>query len=161
DRLDRLFARSACHEETAVSDPATHWQSSRREFFRGSLATTAAVLGSDVLSVASDAPAASERPAKVIDCHGHLHHHSISSWEADARALIDAADRLKIDQLCCSILTPKRPATVAGFRDCNRWVLDAMKRYPDRVLGYCYVNPGFTKEAVEEVRRCVEMHGFV
>jgi predicted TIM-barrel fold metal-dependent hydrolase len=36
-----------------------------------------------------------------------------------------------------------------------------MKRFPGRVLGYCYVNPGHTREALDEVRRCVEDRGFV
>jgi predicted TIM-barrel fold metal-dependent hydrolase len=97
----------------------------------------------------------------VIDCHDHLSHHSSSSWEEEDRQLIDAADRLGIDQLCCSILTPRRPATAEGFRECNEWVTEAMQRFSGRVLGYCYVNPGYPREALEEVRRCVEERGFI
>jgi predicted TIM-barrel fold metal-dependent hydrolase len=98
---------------------------------------------------------------RVIDCHAHLHHHSRKSWEADDRALIEVADRLGIDQLCCSILTPRRPATLEGFRECNTWLAEATRRFPGRVLGYCYVNPGFQRPALEEVRRCVEERGFI
>jgi predicted TIM-barrel fold metal-dependent hydrolase len=101
------------------------------------------------------------RPRKVIDCHEHLRHRSRRAWEEEDQKLIAACDRLGIDQLCCSILTPRRPATVEGFRECNRWVADAFKRFPGRVLGYCYVNPGHTREALEEVRRCVDGLGFV
>ena len=101
------------------------------------------------------------RPQKVIDCHSHLSHHSRPTWADDDRKLIDSGDRLGIDQFCCSILTPRRPATAEGFRDCNRWVAEAMKRFPGRVLGYCYVNPGHTRGALEEVRRCVEDRGFI
>jgi predicted TIM-barrel fold metal-dependent hydrolase len=36
-----------------------------------------------------------------------------------------------------------------------------MDRFRGRVLGYCYVNPGFKKEALEEVKRCVEDRGFI
>ena len=97
----------------------------------------------------------------MIDAHAHLYHHSRPTWADDDRKLIEAGDRLGIDQFCCSILTPRRPATAEGFRDCNRWVADAMKRFPGRVLGYCYVNPGHTREALEEVRRCVEDRGFI
>ena len=71
----------------------------------------------------------------VIDCHAHLHHRSSPSWEDDDQKLIEAAGKLGIDQLCCSILTPRRPATPEGFRDCNRWVAQAMARFPSRVLG--------------------------
>jgi predicted TIM-barrel fold metal-dependent hydrolase len=99
--------------------------------------------------------------AKVIDCHAHLQHRSRSSWPVDDRNLIKAADILGIDQLCCSILTLRRPATAAGFRECNQWLWDAMQNYPKRVLGYCYVNPGTGKEALEEIRRCVGDRGFI
>jgi len=97
---------------------------------------------------------------KVIDCHAHLHHHSRATWEVDDRKLIEAADQLDIEQLCCSILTPRRPATAEGFQECNRWIADGMRRFPGRVRGYCYVNPGHPQAALEEIRRCVEDHGF-
>jgi hypothetical protein len=90
-----------------------------------------------------------------------LNHRSRKSWEADDRKLIEAADKLGIDQLCCSILTPRRPATAEGFRECNRWTADGMRRFPDRVLGYCYVNPGYGREALDEIRRCIGDSGFI
>jgi len=98
---------------------------------------------------------------KVIDCHAHLNHRSRSTWEADDCKLIKAADNLGIDQLCCSILTRSQPATADGFRECNQWMAEAMRRFPGRVLGYCYVNPGYGQEALEEIRRCIEGRGFV
>jgi len=98
---------------------------------------------------------------KVIDCHAHLMHHSRANWEAMDRKLIEAADKLGIDQLCCSTLTPKRPATAEGFRECNRWLAEALRRFPGRILGYCYVNPGCGQEALDEVRRCIEERGFI
>ena len=97
----------------------------------------------------------------IIDCHAHLAHHSRSTWEDDDRKLIEAADKLGIDKLCCSILTPRRPSTPEGFRECNRWVAEAMNRFPGRILGYCYVNPGYHREALDEIRRCVEDLGFI
>lgn len=98
---------------------------------------------------------------KVIDCHAHLTHRSRTTWEADDRKLIEAADKLGIDQLCCSTLTPRRPATADGFRECNQWTAEGMRRFPGRVLGYCYVNPGYGREALEEIRRGVEERGFI
>lgn len=97
----------------------------------------------------------------VIDCHAHLYHHSRPTWEEDDRKLIEAADKLGIDKLCCSILTPRRPSTPEGFRECNRWVAEAMNRFPGRILGYCYVNPGYHREALDEIRRCIEDLGFI
>ena len=97
----------------------------------------------------------------VIDCHAHLHHRSSPLWEEDDRKLIEAADKSGIDQLCCSILTPRRPSTAEGFQECNAWMAEAMQRFPGRVLGYCYVNPGYMQESLEDIHRCIEERGFI
>jgi predicted TIM-barrel fold metal-dependent hydrolase len=140
---------------------------SRRTILKGS---AAAVLGAAALPRVRYAAGAESTPAplrwppgkgKVIDCHAHLTHRSRATWEADDRKLIEAADKLGIDQLCCSTLTPHWPASLDGFRECNRWTAEGMRRFPGRVLGYCYVNPGYSREAPEEVRRYVGDHGFV
>jgi predicted TIM-barrel fold metal-dependent hydrolase len=127
---------------------------SRRSFLQQSAAVVVAAAGS---GRAADPPPR----AKVIDCHAHLMHRSHATWEADDRNLIEAADKLGIDQLCCSILTPRRPATADGFRECNRWTADGAQRFKGRVLGYCYVNPGFKQEALDEIKRCVQDRGFI
>jgi predicted TIM-barrel fold metal-dependent hydrolase len=110
---------------------------------------------------ASGAATGPQPKGKVIDCHAHLNHHSRSTWEADDRKLIEAADKLGIDQLCCSTLTPHWPASLDGFRECNRWTAEGVRRFSGRVLGYCYVNPSYTREALEEVRRYVGDYRFV
>jgi hypothetical protein len=108
-------------------------------------------------------PAAAQGAGKVltIDCHSHLRHHSNPAWAEADRQLIDAADRLGIDQLCCSMLSPRPPATPERFRECNDWVAEAVRRYPGRILGYCHVNPGYAREARAEISRCVEKLGFI
>jgi predicted TIM-barrel fold metal-dependent hydrolase len=121
---------------------------SRRAFF-GTAAATAAPLAS--------AP----HPAKVINAHDHLHHHGVKNWEELDRLVIEAADKLGVEQICCSILPLERPTTMENARLCNQWLLDAMRRYPGRILGYVFVNPGYQKEALEEVRRYVDGHGFI
>ena len=103
---------------------------------------------------------AAEPRGKTIDAHGHLTHHSRPDWQAIDRKIIDVYDKLEIHQGCCSILPPQRPATAESFRECNQWVYDAMRRFPGRVLGYCFVNPGYGKNAIDEVRRCIESRGF-
>jgi uncharacterized protein len=143
-----------------MTPPELQPDGSRRSFLKQSVATTAA-FGAGVGRIAGGWEAGPQRRAKVIDCHAHLTHRSRLTWEADDGKLIAAADRLGIDQLCCSILTPRRPATAEGFRECNQWVAEATKRYRGRVLGYCYVNPGYRREATEEIRRRVGDQGFV
>jgi predicted TIM-barrel fold metal-dependent hydrolase len=136
---------------------------SRRNFLRASAAGAALAGPGFAASTAAQGAADSEEaPAgPVIDCHAHFTHHGSSSWKERDEKLIDAADRLGIDQLCTSILTPKRPATAEGFRQCNAWLAEGTKRFPGRVLGYCYVNPGCGDAALDEVRRYVEEHGFI
>lgn len=98
---------------------------------------------------------------RVIDAHNHLHYHSGPAWADDDRKVIEAADKLGIDQLCCSILPPERPTTIEGFRLCNQWLAEATRRFSGRILPYCFVNPGYGQAAVDEVRRYVEDHGFI
>ncbi len=112
---------------------------------------------------AAAAAAAPSWPAgvEVIDAHSHLAHRANPRWAEDDRALVDAADKLGIAQLACSILPAERAATPDVFRQCNDWVADGMRRFPGRILGYAFVNPGFVREAAAEVRRCVEQRGFI
>jgi predicted TIM-barrel fold metal-dependent hydrolase len=114
------------------------------------------------LAAAGTAAAAPASPSqKVIDAHNHLHYHSRPDWADADRSVIDAADKLHIDQLCCSILPPERPTSLEGFQNCNRWLAEAVKRFPGRVLPYVFVNPAYGQAAVDEVRRYVEEHGFI
>jgi len=105
--------------------------------------------------------AAAAGKVKVIDAHCHLAHHSNPRWAEADRQLIDAADRLEIDQMCCSLLSPHRPTTADEFRQCNDWAAEAQRRYPGRILCYTYLNPGYMRESIDEVHRCVEKHGFI
>jgi uncharacterized protein len=144
---------------------------SRRDFLTTSAATAAAWSASWETSapgeeLSQSAARALQEPhdhdrTPVIDCHAHLRHHRFRDWEAYDQKLIEAADLLGIDLLCCSMLTPRRPATTEGYQECNRWVAQAVQRYPDRILGYSYVNPGTGQDALDEVRRCIEQYGFI
>lgn len=154
--------------QTTYSPPAPQPRVSRRTFLKDSAATAVAIgvatLPSACAAVEKPVAGTSSGPlrkGKVIDCHAHLSHRSRATWEADDRKLIEAADKLGIDQLCCSTLTPRQPATADGFRECNRWTADGMRRFPGRVLGYCYVNPGYGREALDEIRRCIGDRGFI
>lgn len=106
-------------------------------------------------------PARAAVNAKVIDCHAHFATRSTPDARDNDRLLVEAADKLGIDLLCCSLLTARRPANADQFRECNREAAEAVKRFPGRVLAYAYVNPGYTKEAVDDIRRCVQDRGFM
>jgi predicted TIM-barrel fold metal-dependent hydrolase len=129
-------------------------QLNRREFITRTVAAgTGAALA---------ATARGETPAKdlVIDCHAHLSFRTSPVDEGNEGQVLDAADKLGIDRLCCSIL-PSRPATVEGFQTANRIMAAAHRRHPERFLGYCFVNPGCGRPALEEIRRCLELPGFI
>lgn len=137
----------------------------RRDFLETSAAATGAVLAGPSLSGALAGPAAQstagpDKKARVIDCHAHLSFRKSPDEPGNDLEVLDAADRLGIDQLCCSILC-KRPATVEGFRACNAALAAAIKRHPKRLLGYCYVNPERGREALDEIRRCMNQEGFI
>ena len=131
----------------------------RREFLAG---TVAAGTGAALTQPAFSVPEQRESRTKdfVIDCHAHLGLRTSPADEGNEAAVLEAADRLGIDRLCCSILPP-HPATVEGFQRANRIMAAAHKRHPDRFLAYCFVNPGRGLAALEEVRRCLDLPGFI
>jgi predicted TIM-barrel fold metal-dependent hydrolase len=87
----------------------------------------------------------------IIDAHAHIGKLPILSpkvWTTPER-LVETADKLRIEKMCVSSLK----ALTYDFYEGNRDILDAMKRYSGRILGYAVVNPRFGAEAVDEVRR--------
>jgi uncharacterized protein len=135
----------------------------RREFLANStLAAGAATVAAALPAISAWADQRSDKAQKhpAIDCHAHLSFRDSPEDLGNERLVLDAADRLGIDQLCCSVLSP-RPATVERFRRANRVMAAALKRHPRRLSGYCFINPGWQREALEEIRRCVEQWGFI
>ena len=99
---------------------------------------------------------------RKIDAHMHVSGGPHRFAGCDIESVIDAADRLEIEQLACSIpITGGRWATPDEVRACNDGMLDAMRRYPKRILGYCFLNPGFGAEALAELDRRVVRDGFI
>ncbi len=73
-----------------------------------------------------------------------------------------AMERFGIDLTAMSlpVNTIKRcPPEV--FISANNLIYDGVKRYPGKVVGMAYVHPGYTKEALFEIDRCVQDLGFV
>jgi hypothetical protein len=99
----------------------------------------------------------------VIDAHAHV------DWNPDPAApfvgthdaaQIELGDRLGIEVFVCSCLAP-RPSTPDTFRAANDRLLAAMREFPGRLWGYCYVNPGWTREALAEIERCLQIPDMV
>jgi uncharacterized protein len=149
----------------------------RREFLHGGVAIGALGLAAGVTG-ASAQPAAPARPRtaatsspadpglpadwrglRKLDAHNHvfgLGHRPNANW-SEVENLIEAADALGIQRLFCS-----RPITggvmgdIEVVRESNDAVLAAMKRYPEHIAGYCFVQPGNGAAALDEMDRCLE-----
>jgi predicted TIM-barrel fold metal-dependent hydrolase len=93
---------------------------------------------------------------KKIDCHMHVNGASRRWGWPDNDRIIDTADRLGIEHLCCSIPVVRGLPDPEEIRACNDGVLEAMREYRGRILGYCYVNPGHQRAALEEIDRCMD-----
>ncbi len=99
----------------------------------------------------------------IIDAHAHIRWPGAAGpnddWTFD-RSLIEAADALGIDVLVCSCLSP-RPSTPDTFCAANNRTLQAIELFKGRVWGYAYVNPGYLRESLAEIDRCLKMEGMV
>ncbi len=84
-------------------------QISRRKLIAGA---GCAITGGSLRAAMASAPV---KAGKTIDAHGHLTHHSRPDWRTTDRQVIDAYDKLGIDQGCCSILSTQPPATPKRF----------------------------------------------
>lgn len=95
-----------------------------------------------------------------LDCHSHISSSALFDG-LTLEGLIDMADRLSIDQLCCSLPVVTGLPAPELVRECNDAVFAAMRAFPDRILGYCYVNPGYGRESLEEIDRCLGELGMI
>lgn len=140
--------------------------SNRRKFFRDTAFSAAGIiLGSNLAEVSLKAYPESASydimkevlKYRKIDAHEHV---GLSGTIEDQ---IDFADRLNIGKLVVSkpiSADSGTEATPEEFRKCNDEVLKAMKQFPDRYMGSCFVNPVYDKESLEEITRCID-HGMI
>jgi len=91
---------------------------------------------------------------RKIDAHCHP--------DPDLAKQIEIADRLGIEKLQISMpvtnFSGTEPEGPEKVRENNDIVINAMKKYPDRFIGFFTLNPIYQKESLEELKRCVD-HG--
>lgn len=99
------------------------------------------------------------RAMRKYDVHNHVMealHEPGADW-SQTEDLVEAAEKLGIDMLCCSRpITGGKQAGNSEVRDVNNSVLAAMKRYPGLIAGFCFVQPGNGPAALDEIERCLE-----
>jgi len=92
----------------------------------------------------------------VVDCHGHL-----GSWQLLHMArntvedMVETMDRLGVDKLCLSPFL----GCFCDFRRGNDALGEAVRRYPDRLVGQFTVNPHYADEITAELDRWQSEHG--
>jgi len=99
------------------------------------------------------------RTMKKFDAHNHVFapvNRPNADW-SEVEAMLEAADVLGIAKLFCSKpITAGALVGIETVREANDAVIAAMKRYPKRVAGYCFVQPGNGAGSLDEIERCLQ-----
>lgn len=132
----------------------------RREFLKNSAITAAGLVMTDKLGNLNAEEKNSSSGYDIlkeaskyrkIDAHEHVGLSGTIEYQ------IGMADRLSIEKLVVSKIISadsNLKATPEEVKACNDEVLRAMKNYPDRYMGWCFINPVYGKESLEEINRC-------
>lgn len=107
--------------------------------------------------------------ARRIDAHFHVHDadpaagFSRSTGKLDRRRAeqsLQHAEKLGIGFLCTSFPLTSESPTPEEVRSANDLIFEAMK-LSERYLGFCFLNPGYACESLEEIKRCIVDGGMV
>ena len=136
----------------------------RRAFCRNTLTTSATIAFSGYRAVRPQHAGSAPAPYAVmqdvvryrkIDAHAH-----VGLSPGDVETQLDIADRLGIAKMCISKpvtnFSGTEPEGPEEVQKCNDFVIEAVRRHPDRYFGYFTLNPRFPKESRAEVKRCVD-----
>ena len=101
----------------------------------------------------------------IIDAHVHIGR-SVPPWRSDDAVadLVTTARECGIDRLCISSLGDTgylHYPSPEQMRKANDHVLEAFTRFPDALLGLCYLSPEHPRAALDEMRRCIADGPFV
>ncbi len=92
----------------------------------------------------------------VIDCHAHIGPHSRYFVPEDGiDHIIEAMDSIGVDMVGINALA----ALEGDFASGNDITAEAVRRYPDRVIGHCCINPNYPEDVEGETVRCFEQLG--
>jgi len=119
-----------------------------------------------LLAAGSAAPATAARPReidlskfRIIDCHSHC---SVDgSYALSADEMVESLDLYGIDQVCCSAPITSGPSPPETVTARNDLILAAMRKYPERIMGQCFLDPSHGAHAQDEITRCVVDNGMI
>jgi predicted TIM-barrel fold metal-dependent hydrolase len=93
---------------------------------------------------------------RIWDLHTHFPSTGLTA-EQRAEKLLRVADRMGIERLCLYMGFPwSQDPSPESFRAQNDQVLSVLPKWPDRLLGFVYLNPKHVDESLAEFDRCVK-----
>ncbi|MEP6667810.1 MAG: amidohydrolase family protein [Chthoniobacter sp.] len=93
---------------------------------------------------------------RIWDLHTHFASTGLTA-EQRAEKLLRVADRMGIERLCLYMGFPwSQDPAPDKFRAENDQVLSVLPKWPDRLLGFVYLNPKHVEESLAELDRCVK-----
>ena len=99
---------------------------------------------------------------RVVNWHEHVWFGA--DGELDEKlmdGLMEDVEQTHTDQIVCSLPILAQKVTPEEFRHCNDSLAIALKKYPDKMKGFAFVNPGYRRETDYEVHRCIEELGMI
>ncbi|HEY3900425.1 MAG TPA: amidohydrolase family protein [Chthoniobacter sp.] len=94
---------------------------------------------------------------RIWDLHTHFPSAGGRTPELRAETLLRVADRMGIERLCLYMGYPTiADPTPEQFRAQNDQVLSVLPKWPDRLLGFVYLNPKHLDQSLAEFDRCVK-----
>ena len=86
----------------------------------------------------------------VVDCHAHVGPRVQVDPDASLGTLLADMERIGIDRTVCACFPP----TMGSYPyEGNDFVAEAVRRCPDRLSGYAYINPNYPELNMEELER--------
>jgi uncharacterized protein len=93
----------------------------------------------------------------IIDAHCHMgYFRNFHIPYNDVHGMIKTMDSYGIDIACVT----HHAGISSDFRLGNDFVIEAKELYPERIVGYCTINPNYPNEILGELERCVDDHRF-
>ncbi len=93
----------------------------------------------------------------IIDADCHISSRKLDALAITATELIAQMDRAGVDKALVWLKPPYNKEIAPE----NRAVYDAMRAYPDRLLGFGWVNPRLGDRAARDtIKQCFEEYGF-
>ncbi|MBU4200653.1 MAG: amidohydrolase family protein [Verrucomicrobia bacterium] len=97
---------------------------------------------------------------RPVDFHNHVSGKNGKLDRENAKSVNEAVAALGIDKACVSCPLNSDSPTPDEFHASNDVVFEAMT-FSKRFLGFCFVNPGYARESLAEIERCVVRGGMI